>query len=374
MEVWIRQSMAYRVGEERMPTPVPGHMWERERGPELYSDRMRFIRRVEELGFDGLIFTEHHSGPNGGLTPSPIVMLAAASQVTERMKLATMGIQLPTYPHPIRVAEELAMIDNLSGGRLVVGLISTGAPGMFTFNIPAEEERDRYHESFDLIRKAWTEPEPFEWRSKYYDYDSVSILPRPVQQPYPEVWTTCSSEQSLQWAARNHIRLLAPGTVTQTADILNYYRMYAEERCGWTPTAEDLGVAREFYITPTMTSLEELVDDVLEQERRYGWDFDVKVPKYKELARFHASERTYEYGARAGRPAGGGRSETGFSGGQFLIGDPEAITQQILEQREACGNPGVLVIRPEVGHLSIQEVGDRLELFAKEVMPTIQAL
>jgi alkanesulfonate monooxygenase SsuD/methylene tetrahydromethanopterin reductase-like flavin-dependent oxidoreductase (luciferase family) len=366
--------MAYRVGEQRMPTPVPGRMWERERGPDLYADRMQFIRRVDELGFDGLIFTEHHSGPNGGLTPSPIVMLAAASQVTERIKLATMGIQLATYAHPIRVAEELAMIDNLCGGRLVVGLISTGAPGMFTFNLPAEEERDRYHESFDLIRKAWTEPDPFEWRSKYYSYDSVSILPRPVQQPYPEVWTTCSSEQSLQWAARNHIRLLAPGTVTQTADILNYYRMYAEQECGWTPTAADLGMAREFYITPTMTSLEETVDEVLEQERRFGWDFDIKVPKYKELARFHASERTYEYGAHLGRPAGGGRSETGFSGGQFLIGDPDAIIQQVIEQREACGNPGVLVIRPEVGHLGLQEVGDRMELFAKEVMPTIQAL
>src|SRR5918911_70652 len=167
MEVWIRQSMAYHPHVDGpMPFPVPGWMWDHELATSLYGERMPYIRRMEECGFDGVIFTEHHYGPNGGLTPSPMIALAAATQVTERIKLATMGIALALYPHPVRVAEELAMIDNLSHGRLVVGFISSGGQSLYAYNIPVEGERERYHEAYDLIEKAWVEPNPFEWHSE----------------------------------------------------------------------------------------------------------------------------------------------------------------------------------------------------------------
>src|SRR5919199_4153094 len=163
MQVWFRQTAPYYYPSpdgSPTPFPVPGWMWDRARGEQLYADRMRFIRRLDELGFDGIIFTEHHAGPNGGLTPSPIVLLAAASQVTQRAKLVTMGITLALYPHPLRVAEELAMLDNLCHGRLVPGFISGTAQNLYAYNVPAAEERARYHEAYDLIVKAWTEPEP----------------------------------------------------------------------------------------------------------------------------------------------------------------------------------------------------------------------
>src|SRR5437762_4187241 len=97
-----------------MPYPVPGWMWDRDLGQKLYSERMPFIRRMEDAGFDGIIFTEHYYGPNGGLTPSPMIVLSAATQVTHRIKLITMGISLALYAQPVRVAEDLAILDNLS--------------------------------------------------------------------------------------------------------------------------------------------------------------------------------------------------------------------------------------------------------------------
>src|SRR6266516_7016115 len=113
VEVWFRQTAtSYNVTDEPMPFPVPGSLWDRARGAQLYKKRMHFIRRLDELGFDTIIFTEHHYGPNGRLMPSPTVLMAAATQVTERIKLATMGITLALHPQPVRVAEELAMIDN----------------------------------------------------------------------------------------------------------------------------------------------------------------------------------------------------------------------------------------------------------------------
>src|SRR3977135_3164536 len=136
MEVWIRQSMPYHCNEEGpMPFPVPGWMWDRAYGLTPADERIRFMRRIDEAGFDGLIFTEHHYGPNGGLTPSPTVMLAPAPPVPEQIKRGTMGISLALYPHPVRVAEELAMVDNLSHGRLVPGFISSGGQNMYAYGI-----------------------------------------------------------------------------------------------------------------------------------------------------------------------------------------------------------------------------------------------
>jgi alkanesulfonate monooxygenase SsuD/methylene tetrahydromethanopterin reductase-like flavin-dependent oxidoreductase (luciferase family) len=375
MEVWIRQSMAYEcLGDQPMPFPVPGNLWDRKLGESLYSERMRFIRRVDQLGFDGLIFTEHHFGQNGGLTPSPIVMLAAASQVTERIKLATMGISLSVYEQPVRLAEELAMIDNLCHGRLVLGFITSAAQSLFAFSIPVAEERSRYHEAHDLMVKAWTEPEPFEWHGQHFNYECVSILPRPLQVPHPPIWTTCSSEQSLQWAAHNHFKLVAPGTVTQTLDILSYYRHYAETECGWTPTSEDLGMARELFITKDGAELEEEIGRLGDRDESTGVNPRFRVPALTALLREQWGSRTYDYGSHLGRPAGSGRSEAGLEGGQYLIGNPEAITREIIEQRDACGKPGVLIIRPEISRLTLDEVGDRLELFAREVLPTVREL
>src|SRR5437762_4185373 len=125
MQLWVRQGMAYRSQEKGpMPFPVPGWMWDGELGLDLYRQRMRYIRGVDELGFDGIIFTEHHYGPNGGLTPSPHITVAAATQITSHINLITMGIILAAHGHPVRVAEEISMIDNLSDGRHIVGFIS----------------------------------------------------------------------------------------------------------------------------------------------------------------------------------------------------------------------------------------------------------
>ena len=213
MQVWIRQSMPYHCQEEGpMPFPVPGWMWDRSLGETLYKDRMRFIRRVDESGIDGIIFTEHHYGPNGGLTPSPLITLAAATQVTERIKLVTMGLSLALYSQPVRVAEEVAMVDNLSGGRVIVGIMSSGAQNLYSYSVAAEEERGRKEEAYDLIVKAWTEENPFAWHGEYFDYECVSILPRPMQTPHPPIWSPVSAVESFTWSARNRIGAITSGS------------------------------------------------------------------------------------------------------------------------------------------------------------------
>jgi alkanesulfonate monooxygenase SsuD/methylene tetrahydromethanopterin reductase-like flavin-dependent oxidoreductase (luciferase family) len=349
-------------------------MWDRELGQQLYKERMPFIQRMEDVGFDGIIFTEHHYGPNGGLTPSPMIVLSAATQVTHRIKLVTMGIALALYPHPVRVAEELALLDNLSGGRLVVGFISSGAQSLHALNLKLEEEAGRYHEAYDLILKAWTDPNPFEWHGEYFDYGCVSILPRPYQLPHPSIWTTATSDQSIQWAAQHGISFIAAGPTTQCTQILNSYQSYAETRCGWTPTAANRGIFREIYVTPTKASFEEKLDEITSQERENAYPRMFEAPDLRALNQGRYALKTYSWKREGGRPERGvGRGTAQVQNGHFLLGDPETLIEQITEQQRAT-NAGVLVIRPEMGNMSLQEAGDGMELFAREVLPAIRDL
>jgi alkanesulfonate monooxygenase SsuD/methylene tetrahydromethanopterin reductase-like flavin-dependent oxidoreductase (luciferase family) len=357
-----------------MPFPVPGWMWDRGLGETLYSDRMRFIRRVDKTGIDGLIFTEHHYGPNGGLTPSPTVMIAAASQVTERIKLITMGISLALYPHPVRVAEELAMLDNLSHGRLTVGFMSSGAQNLYSYSVSAQEERGRKEEAYDLIVKAWTEESPFEWHGEYFDYECVSILPRPLQQPHPPIWSPVSAVESFEWCARNRIGAITSGGTASAAEGLKFFRDYAQRECGWTTMAADSGIAREFYMAPSKAKFNEMAEHLFSRDMEDAYPHMREHPDLVALDKERYAVRSYSYRSQpGGGRAPGGRTLSAIERGTFIAGDPDAVTEQIVQQQKATG-AGVLVIRPEMGSLSLDEVADELDLFAKEVLPVVRKL
>jgi alkanesulfonate monooxygenase SsuD/methylene tetrahydromethanopterin reductase-like flavin-dependent oxidoreductase (luciferase family) len=349
-------------------------MWDRKLGEQLYADRLRFIRRVDESGIDGLIFTEHHYGPNGGLTPSPTVMLAAATGITERVKLITMGISLALYPHPVRVAEELAMVDNLSRGRLVVGFMSSGAQNLYSYSVAAREEIGRKAEAYDLIIKAWTEENPFPWRGEYFNYDCVSILPRPLQEPHPPIWSPVSAVESFEWCARNHISAITSGSTENAAAGLKYYADYAQEQCGWAPTSANLGIAREIYLAPSKARFEEMVEEVFARTAEDAYPHMAKNPNLEELDRERYAHRSYTYrtSGAAGRIRGG-RTTSAIDTGTFIAGDVDAVIEQIIAQQRQTG-AGVLVVRPEMGSLTLDEVADEMDLFAKEVLPAIKDL
>ena len=375
MEVWFRQTAPYYgLEDEPTPFPVPGWMWNYEQGPKLYGGRMRFIRRMDELGFDGIIFTEHHFGPNGGLMPSPVVLLAAATQVTERIKLATMGIALALYPQPLRIAEELAMIDNLSNGRLIPGFISGTPQNLYAYNVPAGEERGRYHEAYDLIVKAWTEEEPFEWHSQYYDYECVSILPRPYQRPYPRAWTTATSKESIEWAATKGMGFMSHGPTIECADRLTFYKEHAEAECGWSPGPADLGIAREMFVMAKKTDVDAYIREVFEHDQVHGFTHRAVNPRLRAIDQERFKFRSYDYLTAVDSPfQGSSMTVKGHQTGQFLAGTPDELIAEIIAQKEATG-AGVLVVRSEVGGVDLDQALEGLELFAREVLPVVQKL
>ena len=151
------------------------------------------FRLADEIGFDWVTVAEHHFAPFS-LTPNPMVFAGALTQVVKRAKIAVLGPILPML-NPVRVAEEFAMLDTMTGGRIVAGMLR-GTPNEYvTYNINPSESRARFEEAFQLIRHAWTETQPFGWQGRYYSFRSISVWPRPVQQPHPPIYMSGSSPE-----------------------------------------------------------------------------------------------------------------------------------------------------------------------------------
>src|SRR5207249_342456 len=112
---------------------------------------------------------------------------------------------------------------------------------LYSYSVAAEEERGRKEEAYDLIVKAWTEENPFSWHGEYFDYECVSILPRPLQTPHPPIWSPVSAVESFTWCARNRIGAITSGGTNAAAEGLEFFGKYAREECGWDLGPEDMG-------------------------------------------------------------------------------------------------------------------------------------
>src|SRR5487761_313175 len=159
---------------------VPSALFDAETGHRSYNEYLDELEYADQVGFDGICVNEHHQNAYG-LMPSPNLMAAALTQRTRRCQIAVIGNALPLYNPPLRVAEEFAMLDVMSGGRLVAGMVIGGGPEYFSYQVNPTHARERFREALDLIVKAWTTPGPFLWNSKHYFFRYVNPWPRPIQ-------------------------------------------------------------------------------------------------------------------------------------------------------------------------------------------------
>ena len=157
------------------------------KGQALYQEYIDTLAYADELGFDGVCVNEHHQNAYG-LMPSPNLIAAALTQRTKKARIAVIGNALPLYNPPLRVAEEFAMLDVMSGGRLEAGMVIGGGPEYYNYNVNPTYAREKFREALDLILKSWTEPGPFTWNSKHYFFKYVNPWPVPLQKPHPPIW------------------------------------------------------------------------------------------------------------------------------------------------------------------------------------------
>ncbi|HWC30314.1 MAG TPA: LLM class flavin-dependent oxidoreductase, partial [Dehalococcoidia bacterium] len=167
---------------------VPSHLFDPARGHEVYNDYLDELEYAADMGFDGICVNEHHQNAYG-LMPSPNLMAATLARRTDNVGLVVLGNSLALYNPPTRVAEEMAMLDVISGGRLVAGFpVGTAMDTNFGYGETPITLREKYREAHDLIIKAWTEPDPFAFNGKYTQLRYVNTWPRPLQKPHPPIW------------------------------------------------------------------------------------------------------------------------------------------------------------------------------------------
>ena len=173
----------------------------------FYQQILEQIALAEELGWECFWFTEHHFALYGGPEPNPAVFLAAAAARTSRIHLGSAVSILPLR-HPVHIAEDYAMVDVLSGGRLEFGMgLGNTANDFKVFRVPREEARERFEEAGEIVARAWAN-ERFSYTGKFWDFEGVCIYPRPVQQPTPTMWVAGHSPESLGWAGRHGFNIM----------------------------------------------------------------------------------------------------------------------------------------------------------------------
>jgi alkanesulfonate monooxygenase SsuD/methylene tetrahydromethanopterin reductase-like flavin-dependent oxidoreductase (luciferase family) len=218
---------------------------------ELYHRYYDEKLYAEEMGFDGLVLNEHHSTPfcMQGVTNTTAAILA---RITERAKIVLLGNVLPLWDDPLWLAEELAMIDTISRGRLVTGWVRGTGRESVTHNASPTYNWERYQEAHDFILKAWTEPGPFRWEGEHYDFRYVNPWSRPYQDPHPPIWIPGQvSKNTMEWAAKHRYPYIMNAVAEEpTKRAFEYYAEVAA-REGYEAGPQHTGYLIKVHIDET---------------------------------------------------------------------------------------------------------------------------
>lgn len=310
--------------DRRAAWPVPSDLCDRETASKSFEIQLAQFQLADELGFDWVSVSEHHYAP-GLMTPNPIVMAAAASQRTKQVRIAVLGPLMP-LTNPVRVAEEISMLDAISGGRAVV-LPLRGTPNEHkTYSLDGKAPpftREITQEGTRLMLRAWTDPGPFSWRGEHFNFEHVSLWPRPLQDPHPPVFFSGNSDESIEFAAANRLGIaIGFAPVAQVAKHIARYR----ECCaaaGWTPSSEHVLYRARALVAPDDKQANAIVD---------------RARAAMAAARATRAEGT-NYGPSAQaeaprQPPGEGGGAPGVAGFQFF-GTPRTILGQMKPFHEA---------------------------------------
>lgn len=346
----------------------PNELFDPPKGAELYSRYLDELVLAEELGFDGIVVNEHHQNAYG-LMPSPNLFAAALTQRTERVKIAVVGNALPLYNPPTRVAEEYAILDLLSGGRLIAGMVVGGGPEYYSFGINPAEARRRFVEALDLVVQAWTRPGPFEFNGEFYKLRYVNTWPRPLQKPHPPIWIPgIGSVETMELVAERGYSYT--GIPYFHIDV--FKKNYALFRKIWLekgnkPSPEALGWLVPIYVSESDTKARD------EYERHF-WYF---AHKLLDGVQINPPGYTSAQSAMRIRSAMGSfmlsvRSWDEVENGMYaVVGSPETVAEKLAEGISALGAGHLLGIF-QLGTLPHEETVANMTLFAEEVIPRLR--
>ncbi|HTK12832.1 MAG TPA: LLM class flavin-dependent oxidoreductase [Xanthobacteraceae bacterium] len=314
-----------------------------------YRERLKLIRLYDEAGFYAYHLAEHHGTPLG-MAPSPGIFLSAVAQNTKRLRFGPMVYQLPLY-HPIRLIEEICMLDQLSGGRLEIGFGRGASPiELEVYGEDPAQAQAAYTEGLELILKGLTE-KSLSYAGDIHRFDNVPMELEPLQKPHPPVWYGVHSPEGAETAARRKLCAISLDDARTTRISTDRYREVWQAAHGSVPLPK-FGIGRFIVVADTDASALALA------RRAY--------PMWSRS--FTHFERTHGWAARHPRPRD---FDTLAEIGQGIAGSPATVRAFLEDQLKTSGT-NYVVGQFAFGDLTPHECETSVRLFADNVMPTLR--
>jgi natural product biosynthesis luciferase-like monooxygenase protein len=334
---------------------------------EYFAQCLRLAEQADLLGFNSVKTVEHYFFDYGGHSPNPVVFLAAVAARTARIRLIT-GAVIPAFNHPLKLAAELAMLDNLSNGRLDVGFGRAFIPKEFeVFGVDMDDSRARFEEGIAIVTRLWTQ-DRVSYEGRFHRLHDVHLQPRPVQKPHPPVWiASIASEESFVWAGqRGYNVMIVPyaGSMERVRDLVRAYRA-AWREAGHLPGREQVQSSLHCYVAETRRAA---MDGARPRVERY-------IEVFSEAVSSWAGHRSSQYASYGKMVESIARTtiESMVRDRQALIGTPDDVVEQLRYHHTMFGEfePSMQI---NFGGTSEAEARRTLELFSRHVMPTFASV
>ena len=356
---------------------APNSLFDPERCQDYYDDYLEELQFADTVGFDGVCVNEHHNNAYG-LMPSPNLIASVLSRTTSNGALIVLGNSLALYQPPVRVAEEMAMLDVMSKGRLVAGFpVGTSMDTTLSYGQTPITLREKHSEAHDLIMKAWSNREPFIFNGKYNQLRYVNIWPRPLQQPHPPVWIPGSgSLETWDWVLdRNYVYCyLSYFGYLRGLRVVNGFWDRVAER-GLDDNPHRLGFLQLVCVSETDQSAEQEYAEHVKYFYRKMLRIHppyAEAPGYRSINSIRESIRP-QIGEEAQKAAGELEWKDFIEQGHVIAGSPETVRDQLVEAAKML-RVGHLMCLLHIASMPKELTLKNTELFAKEVMPAVKNL
>jgi alkanesulfonate monooxygenase SsuD/methylene tetrahydromethanopterin reductase-like flavin-dependent oxidoreductase (luciferase family) len=350
---------------------LPNSYYDPKKGAKLYNRYLDELEYADQLGFDGVCVNEHHQNAYG-LMPQPGVMAGALARRTKKVKIAILGRALPLLNNPVTVAEEFAMIDNITEGRFIAGFVRGIGAEYHAWSSNPADSHERFHEAHDLIVRAWTETGPFPFEGKHYQFEYVNLWPRPYQTPRPPIWIPSQgSSETIEWASHPDRRYTYLQTFTPAAMLAKYMQMYKDMAAehGYEATEDQLGWSVPVYVGET----DEIARREAQPHIENFLNKFLRMPKEMLLPPGYLSLKSM-IGVMKAKSAIGGKQtiDDVIDKGMFICGSPQTVRQKLESYQKEIGF-GHLLTMLQFGTLPAELTRKNMELFATAVMPHLRA-
>jgi len=320
-----------------------------------FDEAMAEVTQAEALGLDAIALAEIHFQRDRSVLASPLVIASAIAARTRRVRIG-IAVQVLPLSHPLHLAEDAATVDQLSHGRLDLGVGRSGLPDHYRgYNVPYAESRERFLETLEILKKAWTQ-ERFSHQGKYFQFRDVCVMPKPYQKPYPPIRVAATTDETYPIVGRMGLPIYLAVRTTPIADLKRCIGSYHEAwKAAGHPGRGEVALIVPVYVAETaQAAREEPEASMMYFLRSIGEMLATGTTKRAEdgqrLLRISYDEVLKELA---------------------VYGTPEVVAERLIELREALGYSSLSVWMNSGGQMAHEHVMRSMRLFAERVIPRL---